>query len=59
MRKVRKKGKSFNYRALSTEFEVGIAPFEFTKIYVLVVFLGCTSDKFNQNGPKMTISCCF
>ena len=37
MNKVSKKRQSFNYRALSTEVEVELAPFQSTKI-VLVVF---------------------
>ena len=45
-----KKRQNFNSRALSMEVDVGLVPFAFTKIVLVVsgwVFFG----KFNQSGP--------
>ena len=45
MKKASKKRQSFNYRALSAEIEVERAPFESTKI-VLVLFAGVVPTNF-------------
>ena len=58
MNKLSKKRQSFNYRALSTEVEVELAPFSVHKDCVSGVWV-CTSCKFNQSGLKKLISCCF
>ena len=50
-----KKRQNFNYRALSTEFEVGKAPFRVYKDCVSGVWV-CTSCKFNQTGQKKLTS---
>ena len=57
MSEVSKQRQSFNYRALSTEVDVEIAPFESIKI-LFMVFGWVIPAKFNQSGLKQFISCC-
>ena len=48
----------FFFRALSTEFEVELAPFSVYKDCASGGWV-CISCKFNQSGLKKLISCCF